>query len=103
MEKVEIQKSESRFTWLQTMKKIWLTSTRILLAVLIACVLSSAQSGQSFSEKSYQESRRVLDSGLQALGGVETFRRIDDISLKYTSKAFQQGQSANPDASYDAA
>lgn len=69
--------------------------------MLIACVSSSAQPGQSFSEKSYQESRRVLDASLQALGGIETFRRVDDISLKYTSKAFQQGHSANPDASYD--
>ena len=43
----------------------------------------------------------MLDAGLQALGGVDTFRRIDDISLKYASKSFQQGQSANPDASYD--
>jgi hypothetical protein len=57
--------------------------------------------GQSISEKSYQDARRVLDEGLQALGAIEVFRRIDDISLKHTSKAFQQGQSANPDASYD--
>ena len=61
--------------------------------VLIASAGSTAQPGQSNSEKWYQDARRVLDVGLQALGGIETFRRIDDISLRYTSKSFQQGQS----------
>jgi len=38
---------------------------------------------------------------LRALGGSETFSRVDDISIKYTAKWFERGQSANPAAPYD--
>lgn len=75
-----------------------------LCVVSMASVLAnptSAQQSNSVSELSYRRARRILDAGLQALGGTERFGRADDISLKYTAKWFEVGQSANPAAPYD--
>ena len=82
------------------MKRL-ITTICLCLMLSASCLSTSAQSTKSVSEDSYKRARQVLDAGLQALGGIEAIRRIDDISVKYTAKALQQGQSANPDAPYD--
>jgi glyoxylase-like metal-dependent hydrolase (beta-lactamase superfamily II) len=69
--------------------------------MLIASVAStSAQSAKGISEKSYTRARQVLDAGIRALGGSEAFRSTEDISIEYSGRAFEQGQSANPQAPY---
>ena len=76
-------------------------STICLCLILSAsCPSTSAQSAKSVSEDSYKRARQVLDAGMLALGGSETFRSTEDISIKYSGKAFEQGQSANPKAPY---
>ena len=82
------------------MKNLHLSATAILL-LAITSVPVSGQRSESMSERSYRSAREILDAGLQALGGSETFRKVDDISLKYTAKSYEIGQSASPDAPYD--
>ena len=78
-----------------------LISTICLYLMLCTSSLSTAaQSANGVSESSYKRARQVLDAGVRALGGSDTFRNAEDISLKYTGKAFEQGQSANPEAPY---
>jgi glyoxylase-like metal-dependent hydrolase (beta-lactamase superfamily II) len=38
---------------------------------------------------------------MQALGGAEAFRNTEDISIKFSGQAFEQGQSGNPEAPYE--
>lgn len=59
-----------------------------------------AQPAKSVSEKSYRKARQVLDTGIYALGGRENFGKIQNISLKFQTQEFDQGQSANPSAAY---
>lgn len=78
-----------------------LASTICLCLILNAsCPSSLAQSAKGVSEDSYKRARQVLDAGVLALGGSDTFRKTEDISIKYSGKAFEQGQSANPKAPY---
>lgn len=46
---------------------------------------------------SYQEARRVLDAGIQAMGGLEALRGIKDLSREGSGTAYAQGQSLTPD------
>ncbi|HET6891205.1 MAG TPA: MBL fold metallo-hydrolase [Pyrinomonadaceae bacterium] len=79
-----------------------LVSTICLCLILIASgAPTSAQSAKGLSENSYKRARQVLEAGLRALGGSDTFQSTEDISVKYRGKVFEQGQSANPEASYD--
>ncbi|HKR58413.1 MAG TPA: MBL fold metallo-hydrolase [Pyrinomonadaceae bacterium] len=82
------------------MKNLPLSATAILLLAFTS-VPVSGQRAQNISERSYRSARRILDRGLQALGGIEAFRKVDDISLKSTARWSEIGQSANPDAPYD--
>lgn len=65
-----------------------------------SAVSTFAQLAKGASENSYEKARQVLDSGMQALGGSDAFRRTEDISLRFSGGTFEQGQSANPEASY---
>jgi glyoxylase-like metal-dependent hydrolase (beta-lactamase superfamily II) len=78
-----------------------LTSAICLCLILSASAVSIfAQSAKGVSENSYEKARQVLDSGMQALGGSDAFRRTEDISLRFSGSAFELGQSASPDAPY---
>jgi glyoxylase-like metal-dependent hydrolase (beta-lactamase superfamily II) len=46
---------------------------------------------------SYQEARRVLDAGIQAMGGLEALREIEDVSREGSGTAYAQGQGLKPD------
>lgn len=54
---------------------------------------TSAQKTLSSSEKSYRQARRVLDAGIQALGGLGTLRAIQNITLKEVGKGHSVDQS----------
>src|ERR1044072_8802117 len=76
-------------------------STICLCLILTSAIAIAGQSRTSASEKSYLRARQVLDAGIQALGGNEAFRITEDISIKFSSQAFEQGQSGNPEAPYE--
>lgn len=77
-----------------------LLNTICLGLILSACPFTSAQSAKGVSDSSYKRARQVLDAGILALGGSDVSRKTEDISIKYSGKAFEQGQSANPKAPY---
>ena len=46
---------------------------------------------------SYKEARRVLDAGIQAMGGLEALREIKDVVREGGGTAYAQGQGQKPD------
>jgi glyoxylase-like metal-dependent hydrolase (beta-lactamase superfamily II) len=60
----------------------------------------NAQGAKSASEKSYAQARRVLDAGLEALGGREAIGKIEDITLKFSGINYARNQSESPDTAY---
>ncbi|HKR60363.1 MAG TPA: hypothetical protein VJS64_11570, partial [Pyrinomonadaceae bacterium] len=80
--------------------KTLVSSICFCLVLVISGASICAQSANGFSEKSYKRARQVLDDGVRALGGNDIFRSTEDISIRYSGKAFEQGQSANPKAPY---
>jgi len=63
----------------------------------------SAVAGQqtlSASEKSYREARKVLDAGIQAVGGLQALREVKDVTRNGSGTAYNQGQSLKPGAPY---
>lgn len=82
------------------MMKILISTICLGLMLSLSCLSTAAQSTKGVSEDSYKRARQVLDGGVQALGGSDAFRSTEDISIKYSGKAFEQGQSANPEAPY---
>ena len=63
-------------------------------------VSASAQLANGASEHSYQRARQVLGFGMRALGGNDAFRSTEDISIRFSGRAFEQGQSGSPEAPY---
>ena len=49
------------------------------------------------SQRSYQQARRVLDDGVEALGGLEALRAIKDFTLKEKGKIHARYQSLSPE------
>ena len=80
------------------MKRVHVVTTGAILVLVLVSVSTAAQQRGSLSQRSYNDARRILDKGIQALGGVEKFTLVEDISIKYDTKAFELGQSANPEA-----
>jgi glyoxylase-like metal-dependent hydrolase (beta-lactamase superfamily II) len=60
---------------------------------------SAAKNGNELgaSQRSYQQARRVLDEGIQAMGGLEALRAIKDFTLKERGKVYARYQSPTPD------
>jgi glyoxylase-like metal-dependent hydrolase (beta-lactamase superfamily II) len=79
------------------MKKLWFMTCLPLLVFNLAVL---AQQPKSFSQRSYERARQVLDEGVQAIGDVQRLESLGDIKLQYTAKAVEIGQSANPAAPY---
>jgi glyoxylase-like metal-dependent hydrolase (beta-lactamase superfamily II) len=75
-------------------------STICLCLILTSAIATAGQSRIGVSETSYLRARQVLESGIQALGGSEAFRNTEDISIKFSGQAFEQGQSGNAEAAY---
>jgi glyoxylase-like metal-dependent hydrolase (beta-lactamase superfamily II) len=59
-----------------------------------------AQQSTSGSLRSYTEARRVLDAGIEALGGREALQKVADLSLKWKGTNYARNQSESPDAAY---
>ncbi len=73
-----------------------------LLAVA-ACLQAAAQQQKqaSLSERSYAQARRVLDAGLDALGGLEAVRAGQEVSVKISGTGFARNQSVAVGGPYD--
>jgi glyoxylase-like metal-dependent hydrolase (beta-lactamase superfamily II) len=52
------------------------------------------------SQRSYQQARRVLDEGIEAMGGLEALRAIRDFTLKERGKIHARYQSPSPQLPY---
>jgi glyoxylase-like metal-dependent hydrolase (beta-lactamase superfamily II) len=61
--------------------------------------LSAAKNGSEIgaSQRSYQQARRVLDDGVEAMGGLEALRGIKDFTLKEKGKIYARYQSPSPE------
>jgi glyoxylase-like metal-dependent hydrolase (beta-lactamase superfamily II) len=70
-----------------------------LLLLAFSCSVS-AQQTKSFSQRSYERARQVLDEAVQATGDAKSLEALGDIKLQYVARAFEIGQSANPTAPY---
>jgi glyoxylase-like metal-dependent hydrolase (beta-lactamase superfamily II) len=75
-------------------------SSICFLVTLASAIDIAGQSRTGVSETSYLRARQVLESGIKALGGNEAFRNTEDISIKFSGQAFEQGQSGNAEAPY---
>lgn len=62
--------------------------------------LVPAQQSRTLSEISYARARAALDAAIEAMGDVKSLQALDDISLEFSAKAVEIGQSASPDAPY---
>ena len=77
--------------------------TFTLGAALLLAMLSHhtvAQQAKSASQKSFAEARRVLDAGIEALGGREALQKVEDVSIKWKGTNYARNQSQSPDAAY---
>jgi glyoxylase-like metal-dependent hydrolase (beta-lactamase superfamily II) len=72
----------------------------IISLLLVSFQQINAQGAKSVSEKSYAQARRVLDAGIEALGGREVIGRVEDISLKFSGINYARNQSESPDTAY---
>jgi glyoxylase-like metal-dependent hydrolase (beta-lactamase superfamily II) len=60
----------------------------------------AAQQAKSVSEKSFTEARRVLDAGIEALGGREALQKVEDFSVRWKGTNYARNQSLSPEATY---
>jgi glyoxylase-like metal-dependent hydrolase (beta-lactamase superfamily II) len=71
-----------------------------ILALFGSAQLAGAQATKTASEKSYWEARRVLDAGIEALGGLAALRKVEDVSVKWSGVNFARNQSPSPETAY---
>ncbi len=67
-----------------------------LTLFLLAASTAVQQRAQSASERSYLEARKVLDAGIEAQGGLQALRGIQNVSRKGSGIVSNQGQSLKP-------
>jgi glyoxylase-like metal-dependent hydrolase (beta-lactamase superfamily II) len=72
----------------------------IVSLLLVSFQSINAQATKSASEKSYAQARRVLDAGIDALGGRDAIGKVEDISLKFSGINYARNQSESPDTAY---
>ena len=83
------------------MSKGPLIATAIALSMMLAALPVTAQQSQA-SQRSYQQARRVLNDGIEALGGLEALRAIQDFTLKEKGKVYARYQSPSPEPPFAA-
>ncbi|HEV2863265.1 MAG TPA: MBL fold metallo-hydrolase [Pyrinomonadaceae bacterium] len=73
-----------------------------LLALLVCLQPAPAQQkGANLSERSYAQARRVLDAGIEALGGLDALRASQEVTLKVTGTSRARNQSVDITTAYD--
>ena len=77
----------------------------LVLSVLSGIATVTAQQTNaaqqpSASLTSYEKARKVLDDGIEAMGGLEALRKIKDFTLKEKGTVYARYQSPSPDPPY---
>lgn len=72
-----------------------------LAALLTLPLASAAGQEQSAAARSYAEARTVLDRGIEAIGGLEALRGLENVWVDFEGEGFARNQSARPEAPYD--
>lgn len=75
------------------MGKVWITS-RCILPLLFFISPLRAQEGAGLTWRSQAQARRVLEAGLNALGGMERIRHADKVTVNYKAVNHPVGQNA---------
>ena len=70
---------------------------RSVMAWAMTCVFVASSLFAGTASRSYQEARKVLDAGIQAMGGLDALREIKDVSREGGGTGYAQGQSLLPD------
>jgi glyoxylase-like metal-dependent hydrolase (beta-lactamase superfamily II) len=70
-------------------------ATTVAACLGLAVLAGSLDAGSPAG--SYQEARKVLDAGIQAMGGLDALRDIRDVWREGTGTTYAQGQSLLPD------
>jgi glyoxylase-like metal-dependent hydrolase (beta-lactamase superfamily II) len=90
------------------MKQKLVIITTVVLNTLWAITAVTAQQGSALqqanasqqtnaSQRSYEKARRVLDDGVEAMGGLEALRAIKDFTLKEKGSVHARYQSPSPE------
>ena len=72
----------------------------LILSTMLATSSVVAQQSNA-AHRSYQQARRVLDDGIDAMGGLDALRSIKDFTLKEKGKILARYQSAKPEPPFD--
>ncbi|HEY8234883.1 MAG TPA: MBL fold metallo-hydrolase [Vicinamibacteria bacterium] len=70
-------------------------ATTLVACLGLAALAGSLDAGSAIG--SYQEARKVLDAGIQAMGGLDALRDIKDVWREGAGTNYAQGQSLAPD------
>ena len=68
-----------------------------IVLIVTSATWSVAAQQPNASLRSYQQARRVLDDGIEAMGGLEALRAIKDFTLKEKGKVHARYQSPSPE------
>src|SRR6266446_7979868 len=87
------------------MKQKLVIITTVVLNTLWAITAVTAQQGSALqqanaSQRSYEKARRVLDDGVEAMGGLEALRAIKDFTLKEKGTVYARYQSPSSDSPF---
>jgi glyoxylase-like metal-dependent hydrolase (beta-lactamase superfamily II) len=77
------------------MKQTILIIAALVLSIATTSSILAQQS--SASQRSYQQARRVLDDGIEAMGGLEALRAVKDFTLKEKGTVYARFQSPKPE------
>ena len=79
------------------MKRVWSVCLCVLqLVIFVSPRPAQEKSGPTW--QSYAQAVRVLEAGIEALGGMENIRRADKVTVKYKAVNHPLGQNAAFDA-----
>jgi glyoxylase-like metal-dependent hydrolase (beta-lactamase superfamily II) len=79
-------------------QRLLIITTLVLSMATTSSVLAQNGTSQSTAaQRSYQQARRVLDDGIEAMGGLEALRAIKDFTLKEKGKIYARYQSPSPE------
>src|SRR4051812_3563643 len=82
------------------MRQTWTLIACLCLGLFQINADVSAQRSRNVSEDSCAKARRVLDSGISAMGGVEVLQSLTDISREIEGVRVEIGQTLKPDMPY---
>ncbi|MGH9972026.1 MAG: MBL fold metallo-hydrolase [Pyrinomonadaceae bacterium] len=83
------------------MKQKLFMAAGVTASIMLATLSVTAQQSQA-SQRSYQQARRVLDDAIEAHGGLEALRAIQDFTVKEKGKVYARYQSPSAEPPFSA-